>query len=167
VTILVRNFLPQAMGSEVNAEHLPVQSPPHSLHSNPAHETHSSNSPTASGAQAAVLIATPGVLLGAAEMKAVSSSSAQSPNEVPPPITEHERSITDQTSQRLLEFLTRGYISYMFSPQPAKLYLASLFKTDPSRVYECHFERWSSAFVVFHSPLVSSPPVFTMSGQDA
>jgi len=151
--------------SEGVSEHSPVQSS-HSLRSKPAHETHSSNFPTGLGAQAAALVATPDVLLGAAVMKAVSSSYVQSPNEVPPTM-EPERSITDQTSQYLLEFLTRGYISYMFSPQPAKLYLASLFKTDPPRVYEYHFERWPSAFVVFHSPMVYSPPVFMMSGQNA
>jgi len=129
----------------------------------PAHETRSSNSPICLEAQAAALTAA--VLLGAAVTKATSSSSARSSNEVPPPrglMT--ERSTADQTSQHIFislrsspgfqgegsptrEFLAAGYISYTFSPRStAEMYLASLFKINPRRVYTYHFGHWSGAF---------------------
>ncbi|KAH9967305.1 hypothetical protein BC827DRAFT_1264148 [Russula dissimulans] len=131
---------------------------PHSLRSNPAHQTQSSNSPTGLGVQAAVISA--GVLLGAAVIKARSSSSARSSNDVPPLIG---------VGSPTRKFLTDGYISHTFSPQSTEMYLAHLFKIDPKGVYAYLFERsdWPRAFVVFNSPSGYSPPIFTMAEQHA
>ncbi|KAI0295970.1 hypothetical protein BC826DRAFT_968231 [Russula brevipes] len=63
------------------------------------------------------------------------------------------------------DFLTDGYISYTFSPRLAEMYLAYLFKLDPTLVRPFGHPSRPDAFFVSNPPVNPSPPSLLVQGR--